>query len=748
MREQLMREELKRYYWQGTAERAERFYGECKAELDALYRPEMSAYEMKALQYRVISERLEPVLFYHTPFYFETGTMWAHSDGALYLRGHRHAAAWTHAKNKHLYVEQDPALWERRSAQGDELFYLICGAYNDETQHFNFNLRPIYKEGIKGLCEKAQAALETARDAEERQFLSAMCTGLLAWKRIAEKFADRAEKMLPDAPDEESRFYLRRIAETARRVPWEKPQTFFEALNCCAFLRKALGTLEGVGSNTFGRLDLDLEPFYTADLQAGRLTNEGAFELIKQFLITFDMHYDHDMKMVGYADHELENTFVLGGCDRDGNPVYNALTRLFLRAVREAKTIFPKPKCRYGKNSPPEYLDEIDKSVIAGSSVVLFHNDDEAIPAFVRMGVPLQEARDYLVTGCWGVLLNETEKLDGGGYVNLLKPFEYALHRRTDKMERVGMQFQPFDDAKDFEALYKTVLDNIRILLRERSEIARKGGGVWSRVAPLPLFSSTLANCLETRRDYTAGGAKYQDDAYLMVGFPNLVDSLLAIKTLCFDRKICTLEELLRAVRENWEGYVVLRAEAMRCPGWGDGSDASCAFANRFNNDLFAMLGEFSACRGGKIRLGHLTYTEIRFWGEQTLATPDGRRNGEYIAQGLTPSRLKKIPNVTDVIRSLKSLDPSTMAGGSVVNVILPSDKVDLERCRAFLYAAADTAMASLQLNCVTRAQLLDAQEHPELYGDLIVRVTGFSAKFTSLSPEWQQEVLSRNFYE
>ena len=151
---------------------------------------------------------------------------------------------------------------------------------------------------------------------------------------------------------------------------------------------------------------------------------------------------------------------------------------------------------------------------------------------------------------------------------------------------------------------------------------------------------------------------------------------------------------------------------------------------------------------GGKVHIGHLTSTEIRWWGEQTLATTDGRFSWDYFSQGLTPSRLKKIDSATSVINSLKALDPATMAASNVVNIILPSNRVSPEICEAFLRSAADSALMALQLNCVTREQLLDAQQHPEKYPHLIVRVCGFSARFTSLSREWQQEVLSRNFYK
>jgi formate C-acetyltransferase len=243
------------------------------------------------------------------------------------------------------------------------------------------------------------------------------------------------------------------------------------------------------------------------------------------------------------------------------------------------------------------------------------------------------------------------------------------------------------------------------------------------------------------------GGARYNDDYQLLFGLPNIVDSLMAIKTLVFDQKKYTLPEYLTAVRANWEGYELMRLEALHCHGWGDGNKDSCALANRLNNDLYAIFQKKVGTYGGKVHMGHLTYTEIRFWGEKTLATPDGRKNGEYFAQGLTPSRLKQIPCVLDVVNSLACLDASTMAANSVVNIILPNN-TPLDRCETFLRVAAGTALQSLQLNCTSREELLDAQKHPEKYPHLIVRVTGFSAKFTSLSREWQNEVITRNFYE
>ncbi len=748
MNEMKRKKELYDFYLHGDGERSKAFAEKCFAILDARYEENMTVTQQKLLQYEVICEEFTPVVFRYNPYFYETGVLTSLSDGGRLAKGHGFVQAngWIYNKRYGLFEEQDPDLFQLRETQVEEDLYLVCGPYNDIMQHFNLNCRPILENGLKGIYDKAQKELENAGNEEEREFLEAVCKGMLVLRKMAGKFAKKAEEMLKTERDAPCRQNLALIAATASRVPWEAPRTLYEALATLAFMRTAFGSLEGVGSNTFGRLDKDLIAFYRADRESGRLDEQGAYELICQFLLIWDCHYDHDMIMAGYADHELENTYTLGGCDDHGAPLYNELTEMFLRATREKKIIFPKIKCRFSKNSPKEYLDEINRSIIQGTTTVLLQNDDATIPALVNAGKLLQEARDYYVTGCWGVATNQ-EKYDHGNYLNFLKPFEYSLHNRFDKMEKVQIRFESFDDCTSFEELYQKVLHNCEIMLDAKLDVTRKGGQIFHKADRFPIFSATLENCLENHKDFTLGGAKYSDDYQLIVGFPNIVDSLMAMKTLIYDEKEYTLAEYLAAVRANWEGYEEMRLKAIACHGWGDGNEDSCALASRFNSDLYAIFRKKKGTYGGRVHMGHLTYTEILWWGKETLATPDGRKNGEYFSQGLTPSRLKRIPCVNDVINSLGVLDPSTMAGNSVVNLILPS-KIPLDRCEGFLRAIADTATQSLQLNCTTKEELLDAQKHPEKYPDLIIRVTGFSAKFTSLSRQWQDEVISRNFYE
>jgi len=741
-----MREELNGYYFNIADQRAREFYVKCMALLDARYSSDMTPFEMKRTQYRLISDNIDPVLFKTNPFYYETGNLAAQCDGAREFRGHYNPAGWTYWKNKHLFEDQNPELFALTKRQKAEKFYNICGPYNDLCQHFCFNHRPVLEGGLKGIYDKATAQLDGA-DERQRDFLESVREGMLAIKRISEKFSKKALEVLESETDPAVRANLLRIADAAARTPWQAPKSFYEALNMYAFMRKALGSLEGIGFSSFGRIDMDLYPFYKRDIESGKLCDGEAYELVKAFLVTFDSHFDRDIEFKGYSDHELENTYVLGGCYPDGSPLCNELTLMFLRASNEETLIYPKIKLRYSKNSPKELFDEANKSLLRGSSIVMYQNDDATIPASKRTGRTDEEARDYLIFGCWGFNGNGIDKFDDGGYINLLRPLEFSVHRNFERMVKVGMYFAPLDGAADFEEVYRITRDNIFTLIEERARVTRLGGNIWHKVEPLPLFSSTLESCLDKRLDFTEGGAKYRDERNEGFAFVNVVNSLLAIKELCFDKKKYTLDEYLEAVRNNWEGHEEMRIEATRCAGWGDGREDSAELCRRLNEDISNKLWHTEGAYGGKIVLGHLAYTEVRWWGEATMATPDGRKNGDYLAQGLTPSRLTKIQSVTDAVNSFAALDPSIFGGNTVTNFMLPSNMTK-DAMEAFLRAAADSAIMSLQLNFVSREELLDAQKHPEKYPHLIVRVTGFSAKFTSLSREWQNEILTRNFYE
>ena len=209
-------------YLEGNAERSKAFAEKCFAIMDSLVTEDMTVVQQKLLQYRVIAEEFEPVIFKHTPFFYETGVLTSLSDGARSAKGHRFTQAngWVYDRNAHFFKEFDEALYNRKRTHLKEQLYLICGSFNDDSQHFNFNNRPFLKGGLRSVYDRAKVQIPFAQNSEEIEFLEAICEGMLCLKRVAERFAEKAEELLVCETDPQCRKNLELIAKTSKRVPF------------------------------------------------------------------------------------------------------------------------------------------------------------------------------------------------------------------------------------------------------------------------------------------------------------------------------------------------------------------------------------------------------------------------------------------------------------------------------------------------------------------------------------------------
>lgn len=703
--------------------------------------PGLNAYNLKAIQYALISENFYPKLFTNSPFYFEAGI-----NGGWWQQFN--PGSWLLHRNYHLFRDFNPKEYDVYMERRRQRYY-HGGPYVD-LAHNCPSFSNVLRYGLGGIYAQAEVAQERCETKEESDFIACAMAGLLAAKRIAERFSDSAEGKLKDVVDETQRRFLRRMAETARDVPWRKPETFYEGLNTLWFLREVSGLLDGLATNSLGRPDAMLYDLYRNDIETGRLTKEEAYDLVCRFLLPADCQYDKNEQVVGYggiAGHELEITLTLGGCDEKGNEVFNDITRMFLRAYRELKLIYPKPHCRFSHSSSPEYLEMINREIAAGHSVYSLVNDDCIITALVKDGKRLEDARRYLCTGCWDIVIESCEDMAVGNYVNMARVLEMSVHDCPQEMEKAQLSLEKLDGAETFEEVYRRLFGNIIKVTRETCQMKGRNGVVWASVNPAPFFSACMSDCLENRKDFTAGGGRYNPHALPMCFFANIVDSLLAIRGLCFETKRHSLAELLDAVRSNWKGQDALRAEVLAAPHFGDNEPESNAMAKRLHEDIYANTRDLRNERGGPFEMGYWVYREFRFWGEQTKATPDGRRDGEYLSLSLNPSRSKHIHEITSTLNSASSLDLTKCPADSVLNILLPVGGVSPAILDPFERTFAALNLQLLQLNCVNKEDLLDARVHPERHQDMIVRVCGFSAKFVSLSPEWQEEFISRNIY-
>jgi formate C-acetyltransferase len=745
-----LRKELKAYYhkhsfheqWGGKWENYKNPLWDIMDEYTAAH-PGLSAVQLKAAQYEIIAENFRPVIFKNSPFYSEMGVKVAESDGVPPFN----AGSWLFNRNAHLFRDVNPEECDQYMEAERQGIHLSYGPYVDYDHHC-FPYSNVMANGLGDIYRQAEATLKQCKNEEETEFIESAMRGLLAVKKISEKFATAAETLLEDTSDETHRHFLGMIAKTAREVPWRKPETFYEGLCTIWFLHEVCASIDGVGMYVIGHLDRMLEELYRRDLETKRLTPDEAYDLLCRFMVYTDCKFDSSKPVVeSYGRQEMGEVVILGGCDEDGREICNDITFMILKAHHEQKMLYPKIHCRFTRNAKQEYLDAINRDFLSGRNIIAFLNDDCLIPAQVKAGKRLKDARRYVAGGCWEIMLEGYEHSAGANcYFNLARIIDMSIHNHPE-LAGTGVVCDKIDTANDFEDVYQIAIGNAIRTIRQMCLIMGKNGKVWPQVSPSPFYSACLADCLDNRMDYTAGGGRYNPHGLPIGGLAIFVDSLLAIRKLCFETRRCTLDELLKAVRANWEGYEPLRVEVLTMPHFGDDTPESNALARRVLDDIYNNTRDLKNERGGPFQLGLYNYRDIIDWARITCGTPDGRRAGDFLTQGLTPSRLRRSAEITSTINSGAALDLTQCPANSVLTISLPLGGVDLQTLGQLERSFAASGLAMLQMNCVNKEQLLDARKHPEKHQDLIVRLYGYSARFINLTPEMQEEFISRTIY-
>ena len=705
--------------------------------------PDASPLALRKKLYEKISEKHEVILFPDSPFYngIEGNGGWNSSSASIWLLVHQEMP----------FRRDIVKDIERFTVARQECFFLSSNFFTDLAHHAP-PIPLVLKNGFKGIRENAEQLLAQNLSAEEKEYVKTLIAGLDAVKVIQEKYRKKAlEYLEKDNLTPQQKKFMQMVSESAARSPWEKPETFYEALNTCAFVREIMGELDGLRTNSYGRVDAWLAPYYEKDLKEGRITEEEAYDLICRFLLAADSLYDHDSTVNQYSEHENEITLTLGGCDEEGKEVFNPLTRLFLRAYRENDFVYPKPHCRFSANSSKEYLHLITDDILAGRSIYTLNNDDSLIPALVKDGKTLADARNYCCTGCWDIAVLGKEDNAGGGYFNLAKILECSIYENESKevLEKLHYSFRSLENASSFEEFYDRIMANTLTVLHDRLSTQGRNGQKYGKMIPAPLNSGCSDAFMETRKDFMSGGQTYSPHAISLCFFADFLDSILAVKELCFEKKICTLSSLLHAVRNNWEGDEgeFLRKKVLLCSHWGDNQETTRLLGRRIFEELYSCIRKYENEKGGKYQAGVWCYREFRFWGEKLKALPDGRRNGDLLAQSMNPSHFRCHEEITSVLQCLASLDMEKIAGNSVVNLMLERSGITEETAEALVRTFARLKLQQLQLNAASRKDLLDAQLHPEKHQTLFVRICGFSAKFVSLSPQWQKEIIDRTAF-
>jgi len=733
-----LREEFKKYFYTDLIEIFENYAKRCKARYDKEVTDAMNEYKQKGVMYKVIAEESRAKIFENTPFYCELGTLPPKTEGIEYsgiLPG-----SWAYMKNKHKIEESlGTEIGEKNNRYRAIPLYTFAGRAGDERQHFSLNIESVLKEGFCGIHNKLVNALKDCKSQEEKDFLQNADMGIMAARTIQEKFVAEAKRLAEETDDTQKIKRYKLIMECAKNSPWQPPKTFFEALNCFGFCQNVISSLEGVGLEGMGRIDFLLTPYYENDIKKGILTKEEAYELVRDFCVMWYARVFKDEDDLGIFD--VAFSFTLGGCDLEGKPFCSDVTLMFLRANKEEKLIVPKLKCRFSADSPKEYLDAINADILSGKSNILYENDDVQIPALLKRGVSLNDARNYGVLGCWEPTVPQSVD-EHCSYFNILKILELSLYGDGNVDE-----IKTLDNPKSFEELYALMLENIKNVMHFRCTVANIGRKMWKQVSPLMVISALCDSCIQSKKDYTNGGMKYYVDEIICTGFTNTIDSLLAIKELCYDKKLITLEKLVSALKANWQGYEDIHTLAKKCGYFGDEQEESCNLAKRFNHDLSLLALDEKAMWNANMTIGNMIYREMYDWIKNLRATPDGRKANDWFARGYAPSHIHSMEYSTPILNSIRHIDTTENGGNSVINMTVSFKKDELDLCESLVRSIAKSGVQSLQLNCATVEDMKDAMVHHERHKDLVVRVCGFSAKFIALDKDIQMEFVNRSLY-
>jgi len=598
------------------------------------------------------------------------------------------------------------------------------------------------------------AASGVADRREQLAELDAMAIACDAVLRLAERYADLARRKAAEAPTAERRAELLEIADVCSWVPARAPRTFREALQAYWFVHLGVVTeLNEWDSYNPGRLDVNLYPFYRRDLAEGRLTRDGAKELLECFWIKFSNQPAPPKVGVTEEQSATYNDFTLinvGGVTPEGSDAVNDLSYLVLDVIEEMRLPYTGSCVQISKKNPDRFLLRTLEVVRQGFGQPSIFNADAIVQEFLRAGKSLDDARRGGASGCVEISAFGKESCILTGYINWPKILEIALHDGVDP--KTGSQIGPrTGDPRTFET-FDQVFAAFETQLRHFVDVKIEGNGrierIFAREMPAPFLSVLVDDCVEKGEDYNGQGPRYKSTYIQGVGMGTTADSLSAIQEHVFVRRSLSMDRLLRVLAADFAGHDAERNLIVHeTPFFGNDDDRADDIARRIFDAYFAAIDGRPNTKGGSYRINLLPTTVHVFFGEKVGATPNGRRSGIPLSDGISPTQGADTRGPTAVLRSVGKID-HVRTGGTLLNQrFLPdvlADEEGLRKVAALVRTYFRYDGHHIQFNIVDSATLRRAQEKPEEYRDLIVRVAGYSDYFHALDRALQEEVIAR----
>ena len=621
-----------------------------------------------------------------------------------------------------------------------------------------FQFEKVICEGLDALIGEAQRELQQTRifdagAAAKIDQLRGILIALEGVKRYAARFAALAEEAARAEPDATRRDELRELARICRHVPAAPARTFREAMQSLWF---AVLVLLPSGVLSFGRFDQYLQPYYEADLKAGRITEQEALELIewlriKDSQIVITAGRTHRSKYGGLAKW---HNCVIGGQTPDGQDATTSLSYLVLRAARECPAPHPTLTMRLHRGTPDALLEAALHLIATGIGLPALINDDSTIPYLLARGIPLEDARNYAVAGSLGVNIPGQSRTIAWPMFTAPRVLEFAIYGGKDP--RTGAQVGPRTTAlaqchsyEEFLAALKTQLSHFIALQGEFNNVTMQA---YAERFPQTIETALSEGGLQSQQNVLGRTLAYENGSAINpIGMINVADSLAAIKKIVFESKTATAAELVEALRSDWksEWGESLREQALAAPKFGNDDDDADSIAA----DLYAFWAErvstLTTVYGGRFIPAAITIGTANWpGGALTGATPDGRRAGENLAaESLTPMNGRDRFGLEAVLRSAAKIDQSRWQSMSLELFLRPDALAEPEGVAAVASAVRGYFAQGgkhIQFNVVEARTLHEARSAPSRFPDLIVRIGGCSAYFTQLPDAIQQDLIER----
>ena len=635
--------------------------------------------------------------------------------------------------------------------------------------HFTANFWTATQKGFGAIRDEARAKIAEIEekglfgaDAERYQFyrsIDIVCQGIIIWsKRYAKEAARQAETCADPVRKAE-------LLDIAERMDWimEHPcRTFHDAIQCIWLYQLAMcldGQLHGI---SFGRMDQYLGRYYEADLAAGRITPEKAQELVDLFMLKVaetNKIWSEGATMAnpGYTAGML---ITLGGVDMEGRDATNPVTYMFLQASQRLSLNCPQA-LRVHEDTPDELWEAAIECTKVCGGIPTFESDQAIIPAMMRRGIPLEYARNYSLEGCveptiggyeWGQPCGDGAE----SYINIVNAFLMAINNGVNPLR--SKDAVPYRQGPATGYLYEmNSMEDVLAAVKTQFEFwmpwHANCTNTWETVAayhrPLPMVSACFTGCMESGKDVMCGGAMFNSTGNSCIGVGNVADSLNCIDQVCFKKKLATTRELYDALMANWEGYEELRQKINgSIPRFGNG-DPECDKYMTFAANAYAdAINRCEGTRGDHYAAGCYPVTLNVVFGYGTGATPDGRKAGDPLADGISPVQGMDKGGPVCTMQSLLTFDYTKYGNGTLCNMKFHPTSLaandGLQKLVSVLKTYFDQGGMELQLNIVSGDTLRAAQEHPEDYRDLVVRIAGFSAYFVEVFKDMQDDLIRR----